>query len=335
MRHQLVRLTKLIGLLLAAVLAYSTVQLPMLAYADTAPPNPADPKTPVSVSADPLPTVQINGVAWTQRVIGNTVYVGGKFTTARPAGAAPGVNTVTRTNLLAYDIRTGVLINTWAPTTNGDVLDIVAVAGRLAALHRRQLHQRQRPDPQPDRGAQPDHRRADHRLQAEARRDRPRDRGHERHRLLRWSAELGQQHRPAASAAAVKASDGALLLGAAAAGGSVHAMILSPDGSRVIVGGAFTTMNGSANPGYGLASIDPVTGAIQPFNANSLVRNAGANAAITGLSTDGDSLYVSGFVFGSGGNLEGVARIDWNAGNIVVGRGLPRRHVRQRIPRAT
>ena len=94
MRNQLVRLTKLIGLLLAAVLVYSTVQLPMLAYADTAPPNPADPKTPVSVSADPLPTVQINGVAWTQRVVGNTVYVGGKFTTARPAGAAAGVNTV-------------------------------------------------------------------------------------------------------------------------------------------------------------------------------------------------------------------------------------------------
>ena len=93
----------------------------------------------------------------------------------------------------------------------------------------------------------------------------------------------------------------------------MHSMILSPDNSRVIIGGAFTTMNGSGNPGYGLASIDPVTGANQAFNANNLVRNAGANAAITGLSTDGDSLYVSGFVFGSGGNLEGIARVDWAA----------------------
>ena len=50
----------------------------------------------------------------------------------------------------------------------------------------------------------------------------------------------------------------------------------------------------------------------------------GANAAITGLSVDSDSLYVSGFVFGSGGNLEGVARVDWNGGVDQVGGGLPR-----------
>ncbi len=74
------------------------------------------------LSADPLPTVQIDGVVWSQTVVGNTVYVGGEFTTARPAGAAPGVNTVPRANLLAYDVRTGVLIDSWAPTTNGEVL---------------------------------------------------------------------------------------------------------------------------------------------------------------------------------------------------------------------
>ncbi|WP_375500594.1 hypothetical protein [uncultured Jatrophihabitans sp.] len=39
------------------------------------------------VTADALPTVQIDGVAWSQAIVGNTVYVGGKFTHARPAGA--------------------------------------------------------------------------------------------------------------------------------------------------------------------------------------------------------------------------------------------------------
>ena len=118
-------LTRLgVGLLAALSLAWSTVAVGP-AQADTRPPNPSDPKTPVTVAADPLPTVQIDGVAWTQRVIGNTVYVGGKFTTARPAGAAPGTSTTARANLLAYDIRTGALITTWAPTTNGDVLSIV------------------------------------------------------------------------------------------------------------------------------------------------------------------------------------------------------------------
>jgi hypothetical protein len=77
------------------------------ALADSAPDRPADPATPVTVTADPLPTVQINGVAWSQVVVGDVVYVAGRFTTARPAGAAPGVGEVPRNNVLAYDIRTG------------------------------------------------------------------------------------------------------------------------------------------------------------------------------------------------------------------------------------
>ena len=71
------------------------------------------------VTADALQTVQVNGVVWTQLVVGNTVYVGGRFSTARPAGAAPGASTVRRANLLAFDIRSGKLITSFAPTTNG------------------------------------------------------------------------------------------------------------------------------------------------------------------------------------------------------------------------
>jgi hypothetical protein len=82
--------------------------------------------TPATVSADALPTVQIDGVVWSQAIVGTTVYAGGKFTTARPAGAAPGTRTVRRSNLLAYDIRTGVLKTTFAPTLNGQVLSVVA-----------------------------------------------------------------------------------------------------------------------------------------------------------------------------------------------------------------
>ena len=48
------------------------------------------------MTADALPTVQINGVVWNQEIVGNTVYVGGDFTTARPAGAAAGTNEVAR-----------------------------------------------------------------------------------------------------------------------------------------------------------------------------------------------------------------------------------------------
>ena len=82
---------------------------PVVAHADSAPANPSDSRTPLTVSSDVLPTTQIDGVAWNQLVVGNTVYVAGKFGKARPAGAAPGVSTVTRQNLLAYDLTTGAL----------------------------------------------------------------------------------------------------------------------------------------------------------------------------------------------------------------------------------
>src|SRR5690242_4248811 len=76
------------------------------AAADVSTVSPIEQRASTGVTADALPTVQINGVVWSQVVVGNTVYAGGAFTTARPPGAAPGQNTVPRQNLLAYDIRT-------------------------------------------------------------------------------------------------------------------------------------------------------------------------------------------------------------------------------------
>src|SRR5918993_1019450 len=103
---------------LLSILGGAGVALAPPAGADTAPLDPADPATPATVTADPLPTVQINGVAWAQAVVGNIVYVAGEFTRARPAGAAPGTQEVVRNHLLAYDIRTGELIPGFAPVLN-------------------------------------------------------------------------------------------------------------------------------------------------------------------------------------------------------------------------
>ena len=92
------------------------------ANADTLPTAPE----PATVSNDALPTVQIDGIVWSQVVIGNTVYVGGKFSNARPAGAAAGTNLTPRANILAYDITTGVLIDSFAPTFNGQIQSLAA-----------------------------------------------------------------------------------------------------------------------------------------------------------------------------------------------------------------
>src|SRR4051794_20220015 len=96
------------------------------ALADSAPLDPTNSATPTTVTADALPTVQINGVAWAQVVVGNTVYVAGKFTSARTAGAAAGTSETVRNNMLAYDIRTGALITSFAPNLNGQALAVAA-----------------------------------------------------------------------------------------------------------------------------------------------------------------------------------------------------------------
>lgn len=78
-------------------------------------------RSSTGVTADALPTTQINGVVWDQIVVGDTVYVGGKFTSARPAGSPAGTNESPRNNLLAYNLRTGTLITTFAPSVNAQV----------------------------------------------------------------------------------------------------------------------------------------------------------------------------------------------------------------------
>lgn len=279
------------------------------ATADT---RPSVPGEPVTVSADPLPTVQINGVVWQQVVIGNTVYAAGSFSTARPAGAAPGTNTVQRANLLAYDIRTGNLITTFAPTTNAQVMTITAspdgsrlyIGGdftqvngatvwRVAALN-------------PTTGALitsflP---RADSRVRAIAATE---------DTVYFGGSFSTVTSQPRSRVAAVRASDGGLLSWAPRPDGAVWALVVAPDRSKVVLGGSFTSVDGSTSPGFGLAAVHPTTGAVLPFAANSVIRNGGTNGAITHLSGDADNVYGTGYTYGrSGGTLEGTFAARWD-----------------------
>ncbi|WP_426302602.1 PKD domain-containing protein [Arthrobacter sp. R-11] len=300
----------------AALLGLATaVSLAVLgtvpARADTAPINPNDPATPVTVAADGLPTAQINGVAWAQVIIGNTVYVGGNFTEARPSGAAPGTG-VARSNLLAYNLTTGELINSFAPTTNGEVTALAAspdgsrlyVGGSFTAVN-----------------------------------------GSTVWRLVALNPNTGAivtQFLPKPSAsvrtivatadtvyfgglfdavgsvsrgrlAAVTAANATLLpWNPIAAGGRVNALALAPDGLSMVVGGAFTTLNGSANPGFGLGRVDTNTGLNQAFPINNVVRNGGTNGAITTLATDGTNVYGAGYTFGRTSTLEGMFSVNWS-----------------------
>ncbi|MFS4505797.1 PKD domain-containing protein, partial [Clavibacter sp. Sh2141] len=305
---------RLAAMTAAAAVILSAVVVAQPAMADSAPVDPTDPKSPVTVTADPLPTTQIDGVAWSQVVVGNTVYVAGKFQNARPAGAAAGTNLTPRSNLLAYDIRTGALITTFAPKLNAQALSVTAspdgsrvyVVGDFTDIDGQGFYRAAAfstatgkiiPTFRPIMGSQT--------------------------RTVSASNDtvyLGGTFQSVNGAArkylaAVSATDGSTKPFVADTDTVVDALTLTKDASKLIVGGRFTQLSGT--PTYGLGAVDPASGASLPWAANQQVKNAGAEASITSLYATDDRVYGSGYTFGAGGNLEGAFSADPNTGVVT------------------
>ena len=282
------------------------------AAADTAPPV-TTPVTPTTVSADVLPTVQIDGVVWAQVVVGNTVYAAGSFANARPAGAAAGTNQTTRNNLLAYDITTGNLVTSFVPNLNGQALAIAAspdgkrlyVGGdftsangstrsRLAAydLTTNTLVANFAPVVQTTVRA----------IVAT-------------NSTVYFGGDFTTVNGATRPRVAAVDTSGNLLNWNPNADAPVTAMTITPDGSKVVIGGRFQNMGG--NPWYGMAAVDPITAATLPWAAVNSIQDAGVNADITSLTANGDSVYGTGYVYGSGGNLEGTFRASQVDGSVT------------------
>ena len=287
------------------------------AAADTAPADPGNPATPATVSADGLPTAQINGVAWTQVIIGTTVYVGGKFTEARPSGAAPGTGAVARNNILAYNLTTGELLTTFAPSFNAEVTALAAspdgsrlyVGGSFTTYNGATVWRAVALNPANGALITSFLPRMSSSVRAIV--------------ATPTTVYLGGLFNAVGSVsggglAAVSASNAALLpWNPVAAGGRVNALVLSPDGGSMVVGGAFTTINGSSNPGFGLAKVDTDLGALLPFQINNTVRNGGTDGAITTLATDGTNIFGAGYSFRGTApkvisNWEGMFSVKWS-----------------------
>ncbi|NAZ81400.1 PKD domain-containing protein, partial [Kineococcus sp. R8] len=272
---------------------------------------------PETVSADVLPTVQINGVVWAQTTVGNTVYVTGKFTSARPAGAAPGTNETPRTNILAYDLTTGNLIPSFNASLNSDGQGITSspdgsriyVVGNFTQVNGVARYRIAALDARTGAlvpGFAPT---LDYRVKTVV--------------AVGSTVYIGGAFSVANKVArtrlaAFNAADGSLLPWAPTADAEVFDLV-APGGARVVAAGRFTTLNGA--PQYGMGALDPVTGASVPWAATQVVRNAGANAAIYSLATDGTQVYGTGYTYGSGGNLEGSFAADAVTGKVnwVVG----------------
>ncbi len=277
-------------------------------------PGPNVQRSATGVTADALPTTQIDGVVWDQQIVGDTVYAGGDFKNARPAGAAPGTNLVPRSNLLSYNIKTGVLNSGFAPVLNAQAKVVtvspdqkrVYVGGSFTTVS-----------------------------------------GVSRYRIAAFDTATGNvvaSFAPAINAAVTAISvtndavyvggsftkvgsverlrlaafspvNGALLGWAPTANSGVNALLVTPDKSRIIAAGAFGTINGST--ATGLAAIDVTNASLLPWAANQVVHNYGTSSAMLSLSTDGVNVYSAGYWFGGTGNFEGVVAADPNSGKIT------------------
>lgn len=280
------------------------------AQADTAPTS----DVPATVTADVLPTVQVNGVVWAQVIVGGTVYATGEFTSARPAGAAAGTNETPRSNILAYDLATGQLKTSWAPSLNAQGLAIAAsadgskiiVAGDFTTVNGVNRYRIAELDAATGALVTAFSPGLDARARTLA--------------VVGDTVYVGGIFTTAAGQArsrlaALSVSSGAVLSWAPAADAEVMAMTAPAGTSKVVVGGRFTTINGTA--AYGLAALDPASGALLPWAATATIRNAGVNAAITSLRSDATQVYGTGYTFGSGGNLEGTFAASSDTGQIA------------------
>ncbi len=301
-----------------------------------------------TVSADALPTVQIGdgssarnangqgGIVYATEIVGNTVYAGGSFATARPAGSRPGVNEVTRSNFLAFSLTTGNLLP-FTANFNGAVRDIAAtpdgsklvVVGNFTQVN-----------------------------------------GVTRNRIAVFDLPSGNltsfsttptingpvmavavtdtvayvggyfsavNNEESVRLGAVRLTTGGIVPSfrawwrdpadatnkkqATIYDNQIQTMAVNPDGSRLVVGGNFTRAlytgaNGvnaySNNPGYGLALFDTASAATTlPLAANAEVRNGNTDGGIMNLKTDGENVYGSGWVYGQTGNIEGSFSFRW------------------------
>ncbi|WP_052460932.1 PKD domain-containing protein [Microbacterium gorillae] len=276
------------------------------------------------VTADALPTLQINdGYVWAQTTIGTTVYAVGSFSGVRPAGAAAGTGTVARSNVLAYDITTGALNTSFAPTVNGVVKSVAAspdgsriyIGGSFSSVNGQTRWSFAALDAKtgalvsgfsPSVGGSGVY-------------------GIAVTGSTVYVGGLFTQANGVArkNLAAFDVTNGALMPWAPTTDLQVDAMVIEPGTGNPIAAGRFYAVNSQVQ--RGLVALDPTSGAILTdwaapktvINGWNSGTNAG-KAGIFGLATDASGVYGTGWVFAdvATGNLEGTFAADAGSGAI-------------------
>jgi hypothetical protein len=244
------------------------------------------------VSTTPAGSIQTNGTVYAIAVSGTTAYIGGSFTEVRPAGAAAGsASQVARKNLAAVSLTTGKVLS-WHGAASAAVRaiavsatgvyiggDFTASSGSPAA-HVAELNR--------SSGARVTGfiARANAQVAALALHNST---------LFMGGQFTAADHTARAHVAAVNAISGKLVPGwVASASSEVRAMTMSADGTKLIVGGQFTAVNGHSQAS--IAALDPGTGGLLSWGGSS------AGLPVIALTADASGVYAG--TGGSGGTLQ-------------------------------
>ena len=279
----------------------------------------AGPAQAAVVGSTPAPTWQTNGRVVITVISGNTAYLGGKFTSMRPAGAPAGSGEVPRNHVAAIDLTTGALLP-WDPNANGlvDAIDVnggtVYIGGGFTTVggkSRRKVAA------------------VDATTGAVTSFKAPVDGEVRAIDLSNGRLYLGGAFTtPNPYAAAVDPATGAAIPAwTPQLDGPVNALITTTDGSNhIVIGGAFNTLNGATS--YAIGAVDPASGASVTWNWHGPLRWGTHPFDVVAMTADSTGVYAAGtgnggsfmkftqstgdldYIGGANGNVVGVAVMD-------------------------
>jgi outer membrane protein assembly factor BamB len=263
------------------------------------------------VGGHPIPTYQTNGRVNAILFFNGNIYIGGKFTSVRPAGDPAGTGEVARNHVAAFNATTGALLS-WNPNASAAVSSLagsgstVYIGGSFSKLGTSTRSRIGAVDA--TTGAVL----AAFKAKLDATPFSLAVNGSTLYAGGNFTLADGVAR---SSLAAFDATTGALNTSwTPAAGGNssttptVTSVKLSPDGSKVYVGGGFTTINGSSQ--NHVAALSSTTGApLSAFNHH-------LPYAVVDMAVDANGVYIAGA--GTGGNFAALdpttGAIQWQGG---------------------
>jgi hypothetical protein len=262
------------------------------------------------VGSKPAPSYQANGRVAVVVISGTTAYLGGKFTSMRPAGNPAGTGEVTRNHAAAINLTTGALLP-WNPNVNGlveaikvdPINHIVYLGGGFGTVNgsvsRKKIAAVNDSTGAVIKGFKTT-------VNGEVR-------GIE---LSNGQLYLGGAFTlPRPNAASVNPATGAFNSAwAPTTDGPVDAITTTQDGSnKIVIGGAFNTLNGV--PQNAIGAVDPTSGATLPWAWQGPHRGTFRPFDVVSFYTDSSGVYAAGT--GNGGTVvksDSSGNIIWQAG---------------------